>query len=930
MRNLLIAVLLAATAAAIAPRAAAAPDRDRLLLSLAQLWGDVEYFDPRLAHSNANDWDAAAVSGIAKVDATPSEPVFADAVATMLASLHDPLAHVVPSASSSASPSAAPHGNAGIALVSPDPNALVVTVNAAALPDAGSPEMEARATAAAHAIASKRTVIVDLRQGATESSDEAANVSVLFDTTPLAASLVRGDVQLPAYRRRYYNGLTSPSLPQGENYTGGYITDDGLMIRGSAKAPARVAFLVNARSTVPDLAVALVRVGRAVVFSDGLPPSFDNGDVDELPMADGSIAEFRTSEYADAPAIASFARAVPTGGDVAAAIESWLDHNTPPSVAFAPAPQGVSAGSAAGPAAFPDEAHRIFAVFQIYNAIRYFFPYRALMNEDWNAASLRAFRDVRAANDEGAYLRAIRRYYALIHDGHGYVGGNPVGQLYGGGVPWASRYLHNRIVVARAVDPAAFAAAGVRIGDIVTAIGGEPARDAFAARLPFVNGSTPQGVAFNAVAGAGTSVFAGAPGSSVDVTLRHPGSSKTFTAHVRRVAAFTRHWRSGPIVRVLPGNVGYVDLDRLEPGNVDAMFHALASTRAIILDDRGYPLGTAWSIAPRLTAANRVRGALFEEVLALAPYVSDGEVEFKQSSRTFYQIIPPASGARYLKPTITLVDERTISQAEHTGLFFSAAGHTRFVGTPTAGANGDVTSFAIPGGLTLSFSGRGVRFADGRQLQRVGIVPDVRAEPSASDLAAGRDVVLEAGLREALRLSGAGRSETVEAIGQLRSLDRADFLAALRTSEHAVTLERLELANVGKSLPGATGAHAMTVAPLSSQEDRVASNGARVDIAPYRGKAVHIFGMIRTANAAQGGAVWARVDGTNGALSLDNMSDRMPHGTSDWQPFAIVLRVPDDATAIFTGLLLYGRGEVSVSGVTIETVPADTPPTSLW
>jgi C-terminal processing protease CtpA/Prc len=90
-----------------------------------------------------------------------------------------------------------------------------------------------------------------------------------------------------------------------------------------------------------------------------------------------------------------------------------------------------------------------------------------------------------------------------------------------------------------------------------------------------------------------------------------------------------------------------------------------------------------------------------------------------------------------------LVDDRAISQSEHTALFFEAANGTTFVGTPTAGANGDVTYFTVPGGFRVSFSGHDVRHADDRQLQRVGIQPHVRVAPTIAGLRSGRDEVLE-------------------------------------------------------------------------------------------------------------------------------------------------------------------------------------------
>jgi hypothetical protein len=81
-----------------------------------------------------------------------------------------------------------------------------------------------------------------------------------------------------------------------------------------------------------------------------------------------------------------------------------------------------------------------------------------------------------------------------------------------------------------------------------------------------------------------------------------------------------------------------------------------------------------------------------------------------------------------------------------------AAADIRFVGSPTSGANGNVTDMLVPGGMSLSFSGIGIRHGDGRQLQRVGIQPHVHVRPTKEGLAQGRDEVLEAGLAELERM----------------------------------------------------------------------------------------------------------------------------------------------------------------------------------
>ena len=84
-----------------------------------------------------------------------------------------------------------------------------------------------------------------------------------------------------------------------------------------------------------------------------------------------------------------------------------------------------------------------------------------------------------------------------------------------------------------------------------------------------------------------------------------------------------------------------------------------------------------------------------------------------------------------------------MSQAEHSGLFFEAANGTKFVGSQTAGTDGDVTYFAVPGIASVRFSGHDVRHPDGRQLQRIGLVPDVPAAPTIQGIRAGKDEVLE-------------------------------------------------------------------------------------------------------------------------------------------------------------------------------------------
>jgi C-terminal processing protease CtpA/Prc len=49
----------------------------------------------------------------------------------------------------------------------------------------------------------------------------------------------------------------------------------------------------------------------------------------------------------------------------------------------------------------------------------------------------------------------------------------------------------------------------------------------------------------------------------------------------------------------------------------------------------------------------------------------------------------------------------------------------------------------LPGDIVVYFTGHDVRHADGRQLQRVGLVPHIEVRPTIKGIREGRDEVLD-------------------------------------------------------------------------------------------------------------------------------------------------------------------------------------------
>jgi C-terminal processing protease CtpA/Prc len=382
------------------------------------------------------------------------------------------------------------------------------------------------------------------------------------------------------------------------------------------------------------------------------------------------------------------------------------------------------------------------AAFRIWNVIEYYSPYFDLAGEDWDGV-LREFipKMERAANATEYHL-TVAEMVARLHDSHGFLFSTVLRDYFGVATgPVVLRFVEGVPVVTRLLDEGAAKAAGVEVGDVVVSIDGERVEDRIARWSKYISASTPQWLSVRLA----QRLLSGPEGSTATVVVRD-GAGHEREVKLPRHASYYGAYeseRTGDVVRLLPGNIGYADLDRLPPSGVDEMFEKFKNTRAIIFDMRGYPKGTAWVIAPRLTERTGVVGAVFYRRNPIYPEGANGDLLDQDLTFTFSQALPTTTKWRYTGKTVMLIDERALSQAEHTGLFFEAANGTKFVGSPTGGANGDVTNFFVPGGIRISFSGQGVRHADGRQLQRKGLAPDVDVRPTIAGIRAGRDEVLD-------------------------------------------------------------------------------------------------------------------------------------------------------------------------------------------
>ena len=687
------------------------PSRSARLRALALLDGALDRFHPDVA-TRRTAWDSIFAARVVRAADAANSLAYRREVTAMLEALGDPQTRVATPARGAAW-TAVPRGDGDVvvrpAVAGRDQDTTLVAVTTAA------------------------GVIVDLR-GATGPLPEARLAPYLLGQPSSAA----------AEQSLRYVSLPDTQFNMRAQYHRAWALRAGESYIGHEARP--VVFLVDQRSVLPPLALALRRSGGGAVIGVGTRSVQVAASTSRIELGEGVAAEVRTGRRlvdttGTGVPVDTIVTTVTQALTAAAAwrgraVPAWPEatHDTVGVVRILPAPTS-------GPwaASYPSRGYRLLAAARLWSTMHWFFPYMREAGESWDGVFGVEAPRIEAAADSLAYAKAVARLAWHLHDSHVRVYGRVLWRDFYGEVPASAvvQFIEGKLLVTRIADSAA-ARAGLAVGDEVVSVDGESVPARVARLSPFFVSSTPQALRTRIT----DFILAGRDTMPARLIVRG-GDGRVRTVAIPR----SRHYpppsyqtfRDGPVVRVLPGNVGYVDLERLRLDMIDSTMAALASTRGIVFDGRGYPGSPAWvRLTQRLSTHAQPPVAARIEYFAV-PSPDSATRTVQRSSQT----VDPAMTPTYAGRTALLIDERAISQAEHLGLHFRAANGTIFVGSPTMGANGGVTNVQLPGGLRVSFTGARVAHADGAPLQRVGLQPDVVATPTIAGIRAGRDEVLE-------------------------------------------------------------------------------------------------------------------------------------------------------------------------------------------
>ncbi|WP_439880691.1 S41 family peptidase [Pontibacter sp. MBLB2868] len=363
-----------------------------------------------------------------------------------------------------------------------------------------------------------------------------------------------------------------------------------------------------------------------------------------------------------------------------------------------------------------------------WNVFQHFYPYFNVAQTDWGQdlrdALARAYTDKTAVDFQGNLQQLI----AKLKDGHIRVAAGESNATYQPPIEW--EWIEGKLVITDVLD----ASTPLNKGDIVTGINGISAEAYFAEVNKYISAATKGWLNYRAK----TESLLGEEGTEMNFTILKPDNS---TSELRLKRSLSRMKIVSALpqsdnIKELADGIMYINLDVTPMEEIEKAMPQLQQSKTIICDLRGYPKGNHEFIQYLLPSADTSRQWMQTPQIIYPD--QERLVGYKKSSWLMRPKRPQLTAQ-----IIFLIDGRAISYAESYMSFIEHYKLATIVGQPTAGTNGNVNPFTLPGGYYISWTGMKVQKHDGSQHHGIGILPNVYVEKTIQGIREGRDEFLE-------------------------------------------------------------------------------------------------------------------------------------------------------------------------------------------
>lgn len=375
-----------------------------------------------------------------------------------------------------------------------------------------------------------------------------------------------------------------------------------------------------------------------------------------------------------------------------------------------------------------DTGFKLLSLFRYWNMIEYFFPYKHLIDTNWDDILLEYIPKIILSNDELSYKLTILGLIGEIQDSHANFWDKTLITFYGNRTaPIEVGFIEDQPTIIKTFNQLD-SNSKIKIGDVIIKINDVQVKDVIETKIKYIPGSN-----YSTQLRDLSKILLRTNEDTIEVTFKNElglFKEKITTVDFKEINFWTVN---KPSHESIDEDIGYIYSGALKRGEIDTIMSGFLNKKGLIIDLRGYPS----DFIP----------------FSLGKYLMPKPTEFVKFSTTSmekpgqFKFTPPVKVGvdnpdYYKGRVVILINEETQSQGEFTAMALSVSPNAILIGSQTAGTDGNISAIYLPGNVRTHISGKGVNYPDGTETQRIGIIPDIKIEPTIKGIKNKEDEAL--------------------------------------------------------------------------------------------------------------------------------------------------------------------------------------------
>jgi len=381
---------------------------------------------------------------------------------------------------------------------------------------------------------------------------------------------------------------------------------------------------------------------------------------------------------------------------------------------------------------FPDNGYRLLCLFRYWNIIQYYYPYRNLLERNWENVLSDYILKFNNNKNELQYKLTCLELISEVNDTHANIWSedNTLDIFFGNKtVPVEINFIENRPIVIREIENSLSKPCCLQVGDEILEIDNIDIRSIILEKIKYCPASN-----YNTKLREVAKKIIQTNSDTIEILIENKNgifNKKVPTVLIKKIDLW---YKEVPSNKVLIEKIGYIYPGNLKKGEIDMIMKSFINKKGIIVDLRCYPSDFIVFSLGKYLMPRPTQFAKF----SIASITNPGVFTFTEPIN-----VGEKNNNYFRGKVLILVNEKTQSQAEYTAMALRVAPNALVIGSKTAAADGNVSRIFLPGNIKTVISGIGVYYPDGSETQRIGIIPDIEVVPTIKGIRNRKDEVLE-------------------------------------------------------------------------------------------------------------------------------------------------------------------------------------------